>query len=70
MIAKGGVSGIDLGGKSAVYYDTNKKLKLMNNLNGGATKIGTMSNRKSSFGCMYRHDNDLGPDCHDTLKVA
>ena len=70
LIDKGGDEGADLGGKASVFYNSNVKLAQMKNLDKGIPKFNKVTARKTSFGSMYRHDDDLSPDFHDSVKVA
>ena len=42
----------------------------MRKVDKGVPKIGSLTDRKATFGNMYRDDNDLVPDFYDSVKIA
>lgn len=71
LIDKGGNSGIDLDGKTDMYYNvTEPKMKQMEKLDTHIPKMTKMTNRKAEFRNMYRQDRDLSPDHYDSVKIA
>ena len=42
----------------------------MNKLDRGLPNFGKFSDRKASFGNLYRQDRDLSPDHYDSVKIA
>lgn len=67
LIDKGGDSGIDLGGKSCVFYDPDAKLKVMNRLEKNVPDIGKITTRVG-HNSIYRRE--AAPDHYDSNKVA
>ena len=69
-MAKGGNSLVNLKDKGEVFYDADAKLRMMKKLDSTAVKLNKVSDRKASFGNMYRQDRDLSPDHYDSVKIA
>ena len=67
LIAKGGDGGIDLGGKSSVFYDTDKKFKTMKRLD---KSVPVMKNTTDRVQHNSIYKRDAVPDYYDSLKVA
>ena len=53
-MAKGGNSLVNLKDKGEVFYDADAKLRMMRKLDSTAVKLAKVSDRKASFGNMYR----------------
>jgi hypothetical protein len=70
LIQKGGNSLANLKDKAEANYDLNAKLGVMKNLTKTAAKLNKVSDRKASFGNLYRQDRDLSPDHYDSVKIA
>ena len=71
LIQKGGDAGIELGGKSEIFYDEKVKEKAcMKRLNAGIATQAKTTNRQSAFANLYRQDEDFTPDYYDSVKIA
>ena len=53
-----------------MFYNSNAKLNNMKTLDRGIPNFRNTTARKTSFGNMYRQDDDLSPDFHDSVKIA
>lgn len=57
MIAKGGDTGVDLGGKSEIFHNPNSKFKVsMRRIDKGIPKMNKLTDRKGGFGSMYKQE--------------
>ena len=67
LIDKGGDDRISLGGKSSIFYDTDKKFAVMKRLDRGIPTMQKVTKRVN-HNSIYRRDEV--PDYYDNLKVA
>jgi len=57
LIAKGGDTGIDLGGKSEIFHNPDAKFKVsMRKIDKGIPILHKITDRKGGFGSMYKQE--------------
>lgn len=71
LMAKGGDSRIDLGGKSCDMIDQGLEARtIMQRLDNGVTGLANRTTRNESFGNLYKQEMDYTPDHYDSKKIA
>ena len=69
-MAKGGDAQNRRVDNGEIGCDPDVKIRTMEKQGKSVPKLSKITNRKTSYGNLYRQERDLSPDFYDSVKIA